>query len=219
MKKYGLAILLLAFLPLVVTLAVLPALPDTIPAHFNAAGEVDRWGGKHELLIFPRITIGFAIILAQVMRFAARQEGGGTNNERILGLTTVLSLVLFDAMALYFLWIAFTQTESLNDLPVDVNQLTMGILGVMLIILGNVMPKARRNGILGLRTSFSQKSDDAWKISQRIGGAGLMITGVVMVIAAVLTRGLLCMMLCLAALLIGCTASVIIAGRAVSKIE
>ncbi|MFD2630007.1 DUF1648 domain-containing protein [Oceanobacillus kapialis] len=28
-------------------------LPDEVPAHYNAMGEVDRWGSKFELLILP----------------------------------------------------------------------------------------------------------------------------------------------------------------------
>lgn len=30
-------------------------LPVQVPAHYNAAGEIDRWGSKWELLIFPII--------------------------------------------------------------------------------------------------------------------------------------------------------------------
>ena len=30
-------------------------IPDTVPAHFNAAGEVDRFGSKYEFLILPII--------------------------------------------------------------------------------------------------------------------------------------------------------------------
>jgi uncharacterized membrane protein len=32
-----------------------PNLPEKIPGHFNAAGDVDRWGGKGELLLLPAI--------------------------------------------------------------------------------------------------------------------------------------------------------------------
>ena len=31
------------------------SLPNEVPAHFNAAGEVDRWGSKTELIILPVI--------------------------------------------------------------------------------------------------------------------------------------------------------------------
>ena len=30
-------------------------LPSEVPAHYNALGEVDRWGSKWELLILPSI--------------------------------------------------------------------------------------------------------------------------------------------------------------------
>lgn len=31
--------------------------PDRIPAHFNGAGEIDRWGGKYELLFCPVVSV------------------------------------------------------------------------------------------------------------------------------------------------------------------
>ncbi|MDQ0214446.1 putative membrane protein [Oikeobacillus pervagus] len=30
-------------------------LPEKVPAHYNAAGEVDRWGSKWELIILPSV--------------------------------------------------------------------------------------------------------------------------------------------------------------------
>ena len=41
-------------------------LPDEIPAHFGASGEVDRWGSKMELLILPVITILMHIFLSVI---------------------------------------------------------------------------------------------------------------------------------------------------------
>ncbi|WP_287417447.1 DUF1648 domain-containing protein [Oceanithermus sp.] len=36
-------------------------LPDTVPAHLNFAGEIDRWGSKIEVLILPLVyTVGAA---------------------------------------------------------------------------------------------------------------------------------------------------------------
>lgn len=32
-------------------------IPETVPAHFNASGEIDRWGSKWELFIFPIIGV------------------------------------------------------------------------------------------------------------------------------------------------------------------
>lgn len=40
------------------------SLPDKVPAHFNFAGEVDRWGSKWELIIFPFIGV-FLLLFMQ----------------------------------------------------------------------------------------------------------------------------------------------------------
>ncbi|MDW0116542.1 DUF1648 domain-containing protein [Sporosarcina thermotolerans] len=36
-------------------------LPDQVPAHYNAAGEVNRWGSKWELVILPIIAVLMAV--------------------------------------------------------------------------------------------------------------------------------------------------------------
>src|SRR5699024_4530676 len=38
-------------------LSVWKALPSEVPAHYNALGEVDRWGSKWEMIILPIIAI------------------------------------------------------------------------------------------------------------------------------------------------------------------
>ena len=38
-------------------------LPDQVPAHFNAKGEVDRWGSKQVLLILPIIGAFLAVLM------------------------------------------------------------------------------------------------------------------------------------------------------------
>ncbi|MEO4052522.1 DUF1648 domain-containing protein [Solibacillus sp. CAU 1738] len=51
----GIGALLLAILFIALNWSSLPA---EIPAHFNGAGDVDRWGSKFEILILPAISIG-----------------------------------------------------------------------------------------------------------------------------------------------------------------
>ncbi|MCG7345866.1 DUF1648 domain-containing protein [Sporosarcina sp. ACRSL] len=44
-------------------IAVWGQLPDQVPAHYNAAGEVNRWGSKWELIILPIIAAFLAICM------------------------------------------------------------------------------------------------------------------------------------------------------------
>ncbi len=41
-------------------------LPEEVPGHYNAFGEVDRWGSKWELLVLPSV-VAFIIVLMQTL--------------------------------------------------------------------------------------------------------------------------------------------------------
>ena len=43
--------------------------PERIPAHYNAAGEIDRWGSKGELIFLPVLMWVFYIELSLLQRF------------------------------------------------------------------------------------------------------------------------------------------------------
>lgn len=44
-------------------------LPDEVPVHYNALGEVDRWGSKMELLILPMIGTFMAVLMQLFEKF------------------------------------------------------------------------------------------------------------------------------------------------------
>lgn len=50
---------------IILLVAIWASLPDEVPAHYNAFGEVDRWGNKYELLILP-IVGGFLLLMMQL---------------------------------------------------------------------------------------------------------------------------------------------------------
>ena len=58
----------LAVIQLVAVCAAWRLVPDSIPAHWDAAGEIDRWGSKWELLIMPIATVAFAVGMSFVVR-------------------------------------------------------------------------------------------------------------------------------------------------------
>ena len=167
MKKiktsYLILYVFLMLLPLILTLAALPHLPEEIPAHYGFSGQVDRWGSKYEALLFPVITICFGALIALIAWLAAHQEKSGTNNLRTCVISGLLGLALFNAMNLFFLYTAFAQTENLNALALDIYQIMFLLLGLTLLVLGNIMPKVRMNSLVGLRTKWSMKNEQVWK--------------------------------------------------------
>lgn len=183
---------ILMFLPLTAVLIALPFLPEQIPAHYGFDGQVTRWGSKYETLIFPAITVLLGFIMLALTKFSSKQEETGSNNEKVCLAIGIASLALFNAMTAYFLYTDFQAVDDLSSMVQDVNRLIFGILGISMVILGNIMPKLRMNSAAGLRTVWSMKNDITWKKSQRFGGLSFIAGGTAIVVVCFFTKGAAC---------------------------
>ena len=192
MKKKMVVFYSLMFLPLVVVLIALQFLPEQIPAHYDMNNQVTRWGSKYETLIFPVITVLFGYFMLAMAKLSSRQEENGSNNENTCIAAGIVSLALFNAMTGYFLYADFNSIENLSSIALDINQLLFGLLGVSMVLLGNIMPKLRMNSVVGLRTVWSIKNETAWKKSQRFGGISFIVGGIIIIIVCFLTKGFSC---------------------------
>ncbi len=202
MKTQKRILYIFMFLPLIVTLIALLFLPDKIPAHYGADNQVTRWGSKYETLIFPAVTILMGLFMLGIAKYSAKQEKDGNNNEKVMIITGIMTLLLFNAMTFYFLYTDFNQVENLNTVSIDIFQVTFLMLGIFMVIVGNIMPKVRMNSLIGLRTPWSRKNEMTWKKSQRFGGITFMIAGVIIIVACLLTKGFDCIVWVMGTLLV-----------------
>ncbi len=194
MKKHKIILLVTMFLPLVAVLIALPVLPEEIPAHYGFTGQVDRWGSKYETLVFPAFSVLFGLFMLGMAKYAGKQEENGRNNERICLITGNCCNILFVAMTGFFLYTDFQKVENLNQAAVEINQIIFGLLGVGMVVIGNLLPKTKRNSMLGLRTSWSMKNDVTWQKSQWFAGVSCMIAGGATVVFCLLVKGLACLL-------------------------
>lgn len=184
MKKGYWAILALVLLSIVVSVIFISMMPDQVPMHYNAAGQVDRMGSKYENLIFP----GAMIFVGIPMILAGQKKGIKRSEETVLLAIGISILAAFNVLNVILLYKALTY-EPGATLDMEMSKLVFVILGVLLVVLGNVMPKVRRNSMVGLRTFWSKSSDAVWQKSQRFGGIASVICGILMLIGALFLRG------------------------------
>ena len=124
--KHGYRVLIiLTALLLAATGVGMSILPDIVPAHYNFAGEVDRMGG--------------------------RRERDGAPQEKILLGAAFFEVVLFSGLGLYFMWQAarYAPGDTGPAVTVDFFRVAGMGVGLLLILLGNVMPKASGSALLG----------------------------------------------------------------------
>lgn len=85
------------------------SIPDTIPAHYNAAGEVNRWGDKSELIFLPTIGGMLYFLITLIQQYPAAWNTGvkvtEQNRERVyqilgnlIGTTKLMMLAVFSGL-------------------------------------------------------------------------------------------------------------------------
>lgn len=183
MKKMNIAILALIALNFAVTGAFLAVLPDTVPAHYNFAGEIDRMGSKYEYLAFPIC----AALLGLFMMWSAKKLTKAPSEQKVLGITGIIIEVMFGAMSCYFMIKGMSAEPSeinTGSSPETTVKLVTIVLGALMTVCGFFMPSAKRNFIFGIRTSWTLSNDTVWRRTHRFGGILAVIAGLLMIAAS-----------------------------------
>ncbi|WP_088008962.1 DUF1648 domain-containing protein [Indiicoccus explosivorum] len=112
----------LYFGSLVLLATVWNQLPDEVPVHFNSLGEVDEWGAKYHLLIFPAIGASFIVLMGfferhpELHNYPARLDGSNAGefyliSRKLMNQVKNVSLVIFAVILLESVSIAFGWSE------------------------------------------------------------------------------------------------------------
>lgn len=217
MKKLYWIILALMLLLIAGTVAFLIVGPDKVPMHFNAAGEVDRIGSKYEMLIFP----GVALLIGAPMVFAARASAKNPekNNEKVMLISAIALVAMMTVICFYMIVKSLTLDPGAAEKGTaqGITRIVCLCMGVMMIVLGNIMPKAKMNSSFGLRTSWSMKNEEVWRKSQRAGAIITVFTGAVIILLGLVLSGNWCIYAMLAAVVLMAVISTLATRRIYMK--
>lgn len=186
---------MIAALCLFVTLLVLRELPAEIPAHYDFAGNVTRFGSKYELLILPVILLlvsfGSRFLLLHLRR-KAEQAGSDKERQAAAANAKVVVIVIFSqtlilsciqGVVLYNTVLALRGESFLSTFAGE--KLLTILCGSLLLVPGNILPKCRRNGMVGFRLPWTKYNDITWQKSNRFAGRMLVAAGVLGIVSTV----------------------------------
>ena len=185
----------------VITAVAMTMLPDEIPLHYNFEGEIDRWGSKYESFLFPAIAALSAAIFYFVMRSIekkgskaepdSREAAEARANMKVLGIIATCTQLFLTVMQCFILYEAYQNAGegSAAAAPgTGIGTAMIVMMGVLFLILGNIMPKAKMNRAAGVRLKWSMYNDNTWRKSNRFGGIVLMLTGAAIILTALLAN-------------------------------
>lgn len=189
MKKM---IIFLTSLPLIVTIIAIQYLPDQIPLHYNSAGEIDRWGSKYECFVFPIIIIIVSLIANYIAKKIyhnssincdEKEKRKAMNNKQLMDLLFVVVLVIMNLDHYSTMYSSYIEaTNNMINSYLDNDFWMLITMGIIIIMLGYIIPKTDRNSIVGIRNKWTLSSDLVWKKSNQFSGYVLLITGILIII-------------------------------------
>ena len=137
--------------------------PDRIPTHWNAKGEIDGYSGKAGgLFLMPIITLVLYIGLSFVPYLASyRQE---VKSFHFLLFIVKMILIAF-MLLLYILTLMPAYGYGL-----DMNIWLAPLFALMFYGLGHLIGNAKRNYFIGIRTPWTLASDEVWEKTNKRGG-------------------------------------------------
>lgn len=159
---------LIILIPMVIGLLLWDRLPDPLPIHWNAAGEIDGYGSRGMAVFFlPLFMLGmhwFCILMTSLDPKSA--DIGGKSLQLVMWICPFMSLLVC----------SFVYATALGH-SVSINTIMPLLLGAMFLVIGNFLPKYKRNYTIGIKVPWALDNDANWTATHRFAGKVWVIGG------------------------------------------
>ncbi len=179
LKQYFLAWLFVAA-SFAFVLALWSRMPEVVPVHWNARGEVNGtmakpWGP----LIGPLSGLGLVALLA-VCPLISPKEFPMARFQRVYS-------IIVTALAGFLFVVTVAVTLAGAGLSVDVARIIGVAIGVLFMLIGNFMGKLTPNFFAGIRTPWTLASEEVWFRTHRLAGKLFFGAGLGAVLASLVS--------------------------------
>lgn len=149
-----------------------------LPIHWGPSGEPDAfWPRNLALLLAPAAVVVLSALLAFIGMRVGEDHVAASRHAFATVIPVMTGLMLAIQSSIVLIGLGYP------DQMVRVITLSFG---VMLILLGNVMPKTQPNAIAGVRLPWIMNDPVLWRATQRLTGMLFLAGGIVLVACAIL---------------------------------
>lgn len=161
-----------------------PSLPEEIPTHWNAAGEVDDYTRKPlGVFVLPLTALGVFVLMKLIPVISPK----GFRTDTFLDVVALFQFVLVAFMVA----IGVVTLLYAAGADIDMTLFIAVAVGVLFVILGNYLGKVRKNFFIGIRTPWTLASDEVWARTHRLAAWLFTLAGLTMIGGAFLRVDLL----------------------------
>ncbi len=175
--------LLFVIADLLIVGTVYSRLPERMPVHWGLFGNVDRYGSRAEaVFLLPLI----ALAVWGLLRALPLIDPLRVNYARFAGAYDTVIAAVVGMMLLIHLGIIGVAM----GWNIPMQRLVPGVLGVLFVIIGNALPRARPNWWFGIRTPWTLSNERVWTRTHRVAGYVTMAAGAACILAAIIASPL-----------------------------
>lgn len=157
-------------------------LPESVPTHWNARGEVDGFTSKPwGPFMLPLVMAGVYLLLIVIPRISPR----GLRVDRFQRVFEIMQAAI---LAFLFFVTVLALLVGIGT-PVPMDRAIHAGTGLLLVVLGNFMGKLTKNFFVGIRTPWTLASDEVWLRTHRLGGKLFVLAGVGLFVSGLLGGG------------------------------
>lgn len=176
-KKKLILTSIVILLPILIGLILWNKLPDQVPTHWNAQGEVDGWSSK----VFA--VFGLPIVLFAVHWMCILVTSVDPKKQNIEG--KVLWIV-FWICPIISLLVGMLSYGAALGVEFKVDKIMLAIMGIMFIVIGNYLPKCKQSYTVGIKLPWTLNDEENWNRTHRMGGKLWVISGIILLLSMLL---------------------------------
>ncbi len=180
-KKTLIITSIITLLPLVAGLILWSRLPDRMAVHFDADSNANGYGSK-AFAVF-----GLPLILLAVHWIAVITTANDPRRRNISPL--MFSLVLWVSPVISLLSGALLYTVNLGK-EVKIKSMSGFVFGILLVVIGFILPKCRPNYTIGIRLPWTLDSEENWTRTHRFAGIVWIVCGIAAIVLTVCGAGM-----------------------------
>jgi uncharacterized membrane protein len=168
-------------LEIIAGLILLSYLPDSIPSHWNAAGAIDAYSSKYTIFMAPGVSLFSTALLLLIPLIDPKRESF-TKDKNYSFVMSMFAIAFNVFFAVIF---SATVCAALGR-KIDINIIIPIAVGLLLAMLGVILPKISPNYMMGIKLPWTLASEENWRKTHKLGGIVFIIIGVAFIICSAL---------------------------------
>lgn len=164
---------IVCLLPMIIAAAVYKQLPSQIPIHFDSSGAADNYLPK------AAACFGLPLLFGMLNIFLHFRYRSDPKKESISGKSVAIRLWVIPVISVFAIPISLFIALGIR---IPIHTILITLVGLLIIVLGNYLPKNRQNFTFGLKFPWTLHSENNWNKTHRLAGIVWVIGGLALIV-------------------------------------